>query len=363
MKKVLVDLKKEYYLNSLYPLVKALLDDDRYDIYFNVGNDAKRFLGIFLLSKKKSIIPKLKKAGYKITEEKKGYDLIVCGDALNKPENYDKNAIKVHLDHGVGIKTLRIRNIFRQKDTKYHVFLEGKYWYDYIKSINFDTKDTFYTNTGIPKLDPFFWDGHYDNSKLLEKLGLNPDKKTVLFAPSYKPSCITYLKEKIVTLIPEYNLVVKLHPYSWEGKYVSHSQHTFYEKLDKKHKELFLIPEDDYDIFPYLYLADTLISDTSSVVNEFLALNKFGIIYNLDYSKLNHSDGMPTLSIPPKDWLAGAFPHIDSPDDLQAAVEQALNPSDEMKKKLEEYRNYFFTGLDGKAGERVKAEIDKLMFA
>ncbi|PID26750.1 MAG: CDP-glycerol glycerophosphotransferase, partial [Candidatus Cloacimonadota bacterium] len=121
------------------------------------------------------------------------------------------------------------------------------------------------------------------------------------------------------------------------------------------------IPENDVDIYPYLYLADTMISDTSSVINEFLALGKHGIIYVLPYEDLKHSDGMPVLSIDPKHWLEGAFPHMYEPKDLLPAVEKALNPTQDMKEKLEEYRNYFFTGLDGKAGKRVKSKIDKLM--
>ena len=52
---------------------------------------------------------------------------------------------------------------------------------------------------------------------------------------------------------------------------------------------------------------------------------------------------------------------LQSPDDLLPAVEQALNPTEEMKAKLNEYRNYFFTGLDGKSGGRVKTKIDEIM--
>ncbi|PIE78972.1 MAG: CDP-glycerol glycerophosphotransferase [Candidatus Delongbacteria bacterium] len=359
--KVLFDLKKEYYLNSLYPLYKELAKDERYDLYVNVGSDQKRFLGLFLLSKKSKIEKKLLKEGYKLTQDTKGFDLIVCGDALKNPNRYDRDNIKVHLDHGVGIKTLRIRNIVKQKDLHYHVFLEGNYWHDYIKSLGWENKATFYTETGIPKLDPFFWEGYYNNSDLIKKIGIDKDKKTVLFAPSYKPSCISFVQEKIMDIIPKYNLIIKLHPYSWDGKYASHSQHKFYEKLAERYEEVFLIPENDVDIYPYLYLADTMISDTSSVINEFLALGKHGIIYVLPYEDLKHSDGMPVLSIDPKHWLEGAFPHMYEPKDLLPAVEKALNPTQDMKEKLEEYRNYFFTGLDGKAGKRVKSKIDKLM--
>lgn len=361
MIKVLFDLKKEYYFNSLYPLYKELANDSDYDLWINVGKDQKRFLGLFLISNKKRVHSELEKQGYKITDIKKGYDLIVCGDALKNVQNYDQNVPKIHLDHGVGIKTLRIRNIAKQKDQNYHVFLEGQYWYDYIKSVGMNSVATFYADTGIPKLDPFFWPDYYNKPALMQKFNLNPELKTVLFAPSYKPSCIEFVQEKITTLIPNYNLIIKLHPYSWGGKYVSHSQHTFYEKLAKNNAQVLLIDEHDYDIYPYLYIADTLISDTSSVINEFLALGKHGIIYVLPYHELNHSDGMPVLSIDPEKWLEGAFPHMYKPEDLLPAVEEALSPSPKMKEKLSEYRSYFFNGLDGQASRRVKEKVDALV--
>jgi len=359
--KVLFDLKKEYYFNSLFPLIQLMTEDPKYDVWLTIGSDQKRVFGIFLKSNKKRVQKELEEKGYKVTSQKTGYDVIICGDALKNPNSYDSQALKIHLDHGVGIKTLRIRNIVRQKDQQYHVFLEGRYWYDYIKSLGWQDKATFYTDTGIPKLDPFFWENYYDNNALIRKLGLNPTKKTVLFAPSYKPSCIEFLQENITDLVADYNLLIKLHPYSWGGKYAPHSQHIFYEKLAGRNRDVFLIPENDYDIFPYLFLADTMISDTSSVINEFLALNKFGIIYVLPYEQLNHSDGMPVLSIDPEEWLKGAFPHMHKPEDLLPAVREALHPTEAMKAKLTEYRDYFFSGLDGKAGQRVKTEIERLL--
>lgn len=359
MIKVLFDLKKEYYFNSLYPVYKELNDDPEYNIYFNVGKDQKRFLGIFLIQQKSEIQERLTAKGLNFTDNVAGFDVVICGDALNNPERYGET-IRVHLDHGVGIKTLRIRNIYRQKDYHYHVFLEGQYWLDYIKSVKMDDRSTFHV-TGIPKLDPFFWDGYYDNQKLLHQFGLNPAKKTVLFAPSYKPSCIKYVQKKIIDLSEQYNLLIKLHPYSWAGKYAPHSQHRYYEKLARQNKDVCLIAKEDFDIYPYMFMADTIISDTSSVVNEFLALGRHGVIYVLPERNINHSDGMPVLSVEPEEWLKGAFSHAHTPDEILPAVDQALNPNKEMIEKLAEYRNYFFTGLDGKSGMRVKTVIDKLV--
>ena len=359
MIKVLFDLKKEYYFNSLQPVYEEMKKDPEYDIQFYVGKDEKRFLGIILLPQRKQIEERLIKIGLKITDKTDGFDLVICGDVLKYPERYG-DVTRVHLDHGVGTKTLRIRNIQKQKKYHYHVFLEGQCWFDYIKSLGWENLADFYL-TGLPKLDPLFWKDYYDNATLTKKLRIDQNKKTILFAPSYKPSCINYVQSRITDLLPKYNLIVKLHPYSWGGKYASHSQHKFYEKLTKKHSEVFLIEKEDYNIYPYLFLADTLISDTSSVINEFLALGKYGIIYVLPESKLKHSDGMESVSIDPKDWLEGAFPKMYKPEDLLSTVKIALDPTPEMKIKLQEYREYFFTGLDGNSAKRVKAVIDKLM--
>ena len=359
MPSVLFDLKKRYYLNSLFPLYRELAKDPSYDIYVRVGKDQKRFLGVFLISRRGRIEEQLRRQGYKITRRTAGFDAVVCGDALKHPERYG-DVHRFHLDHGVGIKTLRIRNIQRQRDFRYHVFLEGRYWHDYVESLGWGNVADFHI-TGLPKLDPFFWPDFYDDEDLAERLGLRLERKTVLFAPSYKPSCIRYIKEKVVELLPEHNLIVKLHPYSWAGKYAPHSQHRFYQRLAKRTPGLYLVPRDQFDIYPYLHLADTVISDTSSVINEFLALGRHGVIYNLPFERHMHSDGMPVLSIDPAEWLKGAFPHMSAPEELGEAVELALSPTDEMSRKLREYRDYFFTGLDGEASERVKDRMDRIL--
>ena len=358
-KRILFDLKKEYYFNSLYPLYQEMAKDPDYDLYFRVGRNDRRIWGIIPVSDRKKIQKSLCEQGYQVTDSTQGFDGIICGDALKSPERFD-DVPRFHIDHGMGIKTLRIRNIYRQKNVRYHVFLEGQYWYDYIKSLGWENCADFYI-TGIPKLDPFFKSDIYHNDELIHRLGLDPEKKTVLFAPSYKPSCIPFLKKKVLDLTDQYNVVVKLHPYSYGGKYAPVSQSRLYVIESRRQKNVYLIPKEEFDIYPYLYLADTLISDTSSVVNEFMALGKIGVIYVLPYKKLNHSDGMPVLSINPKDWFKGAYPHITKAEQLEAAVSLALNPTDDMIKQRDAYRQYFFTGLDGNASQRVKTKIDSIM--
>ena len=68
---------------------------------------------------------------------------------------------------------------------------------------------------------------------------------------------------------------------------------------------------------------------------------------------------MPVVGIDPGEYLRGIFIHMRSPLELMDSVKQALRPGEEHKKKLIEYRDYYFTGLDGKAGERARDLIVK----
>ena len=93
---------------------------------------------------------------------------------------------------------------------------------------------------------------------------------------------------------------------------------------------------------------------------DFLALGKTGIIYDLPCEDLKHSDGQPLLEEDNREFLKDAFVHVGDPARLRAGIEQALDPSPEMKKAARGEREYRFFGLDGKASERVKETIGRI---
>ena len=205
--------------------------------------------------------------------------------------------------------------------------------------------------TGLPKLDIFF-NGEYDRNELYNKFQLDTSKKTVLYAPSYKPTSIFSIGEKVIELSKKYNLIVKLHPYSWSGKYASHKQHLFFERKQNLFPNMKLIEAEDHNILPYMFVADTMISDGSSTINEFLALNKCGII--VDLPEETHRDGVPLLENKSSEWLKNSFIHISEDSNLEKAISEAMNPSQMRLENLKKDRSYIFSYLDGRAAERVK---------
>lgn len=360
-KRILFVLRQEYYLTSVEPIYQMLAKDPRYELYFNVGKDQKRFLGLFLISRHKEIVERMTRRGYQVTDKVDDFDAVFTGDSLREPEKYGQ-ALLFNLDHGAGIKNLRYRNLNKRKKVPYYLIVEGSYRKRKLEECDLHP-DTKILITGFPKLDPFFWPGYFDRDAILGKWGLDGSRKVVLFAPSYKPSSIDYIEDKIGVLADDYHVIIKLHPYSWGGKYAPHKQHRIYEKLVADDPRIVLLPPDEFNVLPYMAVADTMISEASAVINEFMAIGKHGIIFDVHGERLTHSDGTPLLEVDPREWLSGAFPHIDNAKDLRAAVDKAVNPTPEMKAKLKEYQEFMFDQtLDGKASERVKQEVDRLLF-
>lgn len=354
--KILFNITQEYYWASLNPVYDAFAGDGRYELYLRFGRNRKRVLFFFMVSRRKEIEERYRKKGYRITRETLGFDVVFAGAQLKDPKRFG-SAMLCNVDHGPGIKTLRYRHLLRQTDVQYHCFVEGPYRIEKFKKYGLDRVHKVHS-VGLPKLDILF-DGTYSRIMLLKEMGLHPDKKVVLYAPSFKPTSIFSIGEEVVKLSDHFQVIVKLHPYSWSGLYASHEQHLVFERLEKHYPSFYLVPPERHDVRPYLFVADIIISDGSSVINEFLALERCGIIVDLPDDRLKHGDGKPMLENSSSEWLKESFVHIRPGDNLKEAVEKALNPSEERKKKIREDKDYLFSHTDGQSSKRVKEIVEQ----
>jgi hypothetical protein len=354
--KVLFRLGYAYHKAAFDPVIELYLNDINYDVWFSLDMEKKRFI-FFDMPYRFPIISSWKKLGYRFTDEKKGYDIVITGDTLRDAPAYG-NTILCFLNHGTGIKNILYRNLARVPNDKYQIFVEGQHRVDSLLHSTSLGKNEVHL-IGLPKLD-YYFQGRYDREKVLLLWGLDPRRKTVLFAPTYKPTCMYEIKEDIFTQTKEYNLIIKLHPYSWMGKYAPHRQHRIFERRIKRYRHAVLLPFTEYNIIPYYVAADTIISEASSTVFDFLALKKTGIVFDLKNDTLLHTDGQPLLEIDNREFLKGAFVHIERGKQIREAIEGALHPSDEMEKAQKKYRDHLFYKLDGKASERFKQKVYEL---
>ncbi len=128
--------------------------------------------------------------------------------------------------------------------------------------------------TGMPKLDHVFMNLH-KQKEILKKMKLDPEKKTVLFAPTFNPefSIVPHIEDRIPELVPDYfNIIIKLHgaaPEEWRRKYSS---------LASMHSNVFY--SEAQDIAECFIAGDILISDVSSVIFEFAACKKPVLLFD-----------------------------------------------------------------------------------
>jgi hypothetical protein len=348
-----------YHRAALDPLYQVLRQDPQYDIAFTCSHDAERRFGLFNRSLRAELEDRFRAEGLTIATDVRGFDVVITGDTVREPQRYGSTLL-CFINHGTGIKNIMYRNLRAQARTRYQVFVEGEYRRERICQANAVGISTIHT-VGLPKLDPLFWPGFPTRAMILQRLGLDAAKPTVLFAPTYKPTCIDIVRERIFTATTDYNLIIKLHQYSWRGKYAPHWHHTLYERAVGQYPHAVLIPVDDYTIVPYLAAADTLLSEASSTMFDFVALDKTGIIFVLPTEPLQHHDGEAILTEDPQHFLQDAFVHISHPDAIGAAVAEALRDDPLRRARARQYRDYLFFGLDGQASQRTKTVIERLL--
>lgn len=191
-------------------------------------------------------------------------------DVIFVPGNevpYYLRGIKTQIFHGLaGEKKghFRIRHYFDLYLT------QGPYFTNRFNELkekhgNFDVIET-----GWPKLDSY---GLHKTSYEAEKhelLARHETDKILLYAPTFSPSLTSAsaLLDDIENLATHtgYLIMVKFHDL------MSESLTKTYKALSEKHQNIVFV--EDKNIIKFLLLADLLISDTSSVIYEFLLLNK-----------------------------------------------------------------------------------------
>jgi len=356
--KILFKMFYLYHKAAYDPLIDIFSSDSQYDVAISLTNDITRKFGLFDKKESSNNLTELLQKNVRISDEKEQFDIVIVPDVVD--EKRYGNVLLCMLYHGLTYtKTVTYRELEKHKPNKYIIFAESEYAVKLLEKSGSLRNSEVY-KIGYPKLDSLFQTGLFDKEKILQSLGLNINKETVLYAPTYKPTSVYELKDAIFEATQYYNLIIKLHHYAWKGKYAPHSQHKIFERRLKKYNHAVVIPEEYYNIIPFLFIADTLVSEASGAITEFLATGKIGVIYEMDDKQLLHSDGQRLLVENRKNFLKDSFVHVNTPQELSAGIAKALNPSPKMINAVKTDRSKYFYKLDGIASVRAKALIEKL---
>ena len=211
--------------------------------------------------------------------------------------------------------------------------------------------------TGNLKADMVF-NKIYERDNEIEKLGLDPGKKNVLYAPTWIDGMGNSSFKKFGLFLHDhfpdgYQLTIKLHP----NIYMYNK--TLVEKLKeniKANKNILLLEESMkiYEIIPVMAASDALMTDISGVSHEYIAFLRPMIFLN-NKNLFRYFYGKGRMRI----WEAGDV--VSCPDDLPRTIKNNLENPDRYKKIQGEILHEIYDYTDGRCAERIIEALNTLV--
>jgi hypothetical protein len=191
-------------------------------------------------------------------------DWIIFGNAVSDIDKLHEVSKTALMQHGIGPKSCYY-DVSENATTVR--FIEGQHR---LKRLQTLYPASNFVDTGYAKLDPIVQNQQFDLS--VESLGLDPTKKTLLYAPTFYPSSIEKFSKRFAKDFSQYNIILKPHFFSLtKTKYGK--QRNLLESWAKS-DNVYLAKIEDFNLTPFMAIADLLISDASSAIFEFAAIQK-----------------------------------------------------------------------------------------
>lgn len=225
---------------------------------------------------------------------------------------------KIQIFHGASVRNGAIQPKMR----KYHrLFVVGPYMHRaFVRAGIFEEGSEALVPVGMPKTDRFF-DGSLDARAIRERLELDPAKPTVMLAPTYlrKSPLARYGEELLEALASgPWNFLIKLHDKFFDPRF---NLIDWRRKLASIRSRPNVRVVEDYDAIPYLWVTDLLVSDVSSIANEFALLDRPLVYLEVeDLGGLSEQYEFMDLDT----WGQRAGERVDAAGACRAAVERAL---------------------------------------
>lgn len=209
---------------------------------------------------------------------------------------------------------------------------------------------------GFAKLDPLRKEASLKALKFdLPALGLDPKKKTILYAPTFYPSTIENMHKNFPKDFADYNILIKAHDFTLNKAKYKHQL----KKLNawSGYDNVYFADAMHYSLTPFMATADIMVTDTSSAIFEFASLNKPVVI--CDFPRLRWTYRGPlkyrlrkrldnsTLHYQDVAAKAAKYKELKSIVDLHSKQPNLLEAS-RMK-----YSKEIMGNMDGNASERI----------
>lgn len=166
-------------------------------------------------------------------------------------------------------------------------------WFDRVGFVNPERMETYIARglvsaeaaalVGFPKVDRLVL-GAYDLAAINQRLGLEPSRPTVLYAPTWSPaSSLHAAGEQIIANLSDYgfNVIIKLHALSLD----LHPKHSagidWRSRMRRLERPGRIVHVEDADIAPLMAVSDALVTDHSTVGFEYCLLDRPIVVFDV----------------------------------------------------------------------------------
>lgn len=197
---------------------------------------------------------------------KQTFDLVFCAHVSGYFPKDEQE--RIQLFHGVSFRNMAVRRDVLVYD---RLFLTGPY----MRRLFTDRqmlrdRDPRLVNIGFPKLDKLL-DGTLDRAAILKRVGFSGRRPVILYAPTgQKDNSLEHTGEAVLERLRatgKYDILIKLHDHPRDRGI---DWPTRLKPLLDEHTRL----ASGLDVVPYMFVADLLLTDASSVSNEYALLDR-----------------------------------------------------------------------------------------
>jgi hypothetical protein len=368
--RIVFDAYHLYHLPQFDPVIDKMIQDDRFEVFLTTSPETEP--QEYNLTKKilKARNCPLIQADDELQRAQKIKALapavFICGwSRYAIQEMVPDSTLVGMIYHGIGVKP----SYWRDNNSRLNVrFVEGPFRMQQLRDKNIQTDLEL---VGFPKIDPLFNGQIGSQQELLQDLGLDPQRKTILYAPTFYPSSFESFGLKLPAMLQnEYNLIIKLHQWSYFMKKFSGANLRGHVKLAaqirKKYPQVVIIEPKHYNIIDLYRAADVLLTEASSTIYEFMALGKQVIVCDFYKKKWGHHI-LPNrifrhrLDQEMYSNMTDFCFHIQKPQDLPQALAGCFNESDPFVEIRKNYISEMLYQLDGQASQRICTAIPNLL--
>ncbi len=263
-RRVLVAVSSPMNVVVLRPILDVLVADDRVELAFTGRHHDRDDVTGILAATGLGGAQVLSEAGAK----RLAADLYLCADGTR----YGKRcSSRVLTFHGVSFKG---RSLGDRAGWFHRVMLVGPYQRRrLVERGTFAADDPVLVDVGMPKLDRLAR-GEIDRFAERERLDVAPHAVCILYAPTWGPhASLNTMGEPLIDALaayPKAHVVVKLHDHTYDPSHGGGDWSTRVERLRRPNVTI----HRGLDVAPLLAAADVLVTDASSVAQEFCLLDR-----------------------------------------------------------------------------------------